>query len=282
MPTTYDLCQKDAIDALQDLGSDAVDMLLTDLAYESLEKHRERGTTTRLKVSKSSSNPWFDIFTNDRLGTLLEVSYRVLRPRRYAYFWCDDESGQLLWELGSQAGFYPWKFLTWVKTTEDSDGQRKKNLNTNRTPWRTAADQVRTGTGYHYPASTEKILVLEKRTKPYRPPSSPAARTLPPGDGRRLLGGPADLEAGQAGDVFFAPRVTGWPTEKPVSIQRVLVRQSTEPDEVVCDPFCGSGSAGEATLSIGRRAALSDLSAEAVELTRARMERVLAGEGASS
>lgn len=278
--TSYSVRVADAVDAVQDLGSEAVDLFLTDLAYESLEKHRERGTTTRLKESKSSSNHWFEVFRNGRVGTLLEVVYRALRPQRHAYLWCDDESGQLLWELAQRAGFYPWKFLTWVKTTEDTAGQRKKNASLgDKTPWEIGASQVRTGTGYHYPASTEKILFLEKRDRPYVPPRFPAPRPLPPGKGRRLLGGPADLPSGQAGDVFFYPRIKGWPTEKPVPVQRVLVQQSTAPGEVVCDPFCGSGSAGEAAVSLGRRALLSDLSKEAADLTWGRLGRL--AEGAS-
>lgn len=272
----------DAIDALQDLGPESVDLLLTDLAYESLEKHRDRGTTTRLKESKSSSNHWFDIFRNDRVGSLLEVAYRALKPQRYACLWCDDESGQLLWEYAQRAGFYPWKFLTWVKTCEDTEGQKKKNASlSGATPWEIGASQVRIGTGYHFPSSTEKILLVEKRTVPYRPPPFPMPRPLPPGKGRRLLGGPSDLASGQAGDVFFCPRVKGWPTEKPVPIQRVLVRQMTEEGEIVCDPFCGSGSAGEAALSLGRLAVMSDLSQEAVDLTADRLGRLSPGEGAS-
>ena len=41
-------------------------------AYESLEKHRAIGTTTRLKHSKSSSNDWFKIFPNARFGELFQ------------------------------------------------------------------------------------------------------------------------------------------------------------------------------------------------------------------
>ena len=39
----------DAIDWLKTLDSSSVDLVITDPPYESLEKHRKIGTTTRLK-----------------------------------------------------------------------------------------------------------------------------------------------------------------------------------------------------------------------------------------
>ena len=51
---------------LRSLHLESVDMVLTDPAYESLEKYRAIGSTTRLKHSKSSSNDWFTISPNAR------------------------------------------------------------------------------------------------------------------------------------------------------------------------------------------------------------------------
>lgn len=46
---------------------------------------------------------------------------------------------------------------------------------------------------------------------------------------------------------------TRHPTEKPVSLMKELVRLFTNPDDVVFDPFMGSGSTGVAALELGRR-----------------------------
>ena len=43
----------DAVDWLRDQPAESLDLLITDPAYESLEKHRAVGTTTRLKHSKA-------------------------------------------------------------------------------------------------------------------------------------------------------------------------------------------------------------------------------------
>lgn len=62
------------------------------------------------------------------------------------------------------------------------------------------------------------------------------------------------------GDVLTHPRVArGYPTEKPVPVLERLIRQSSEPGELVLDPFCGSGNAGRAARRLGRRALLFDV-----------------------
>ena len=43
------------------------------------------------------------------------------------------------------------------------------------------------------------------------------------------------------------------PTEKPVELLRILIETSCPPGGIVCDPFAGSGSAGEACRIVGRR-----------------------------
>jgi DNA modification methylase len=45
----YLLTRGDAVDWLRQLPDASVDLLITDPPYESLEKHRAIGTTTRLK-----------------------------------------------------------------------------------------------------------------------------------------------------------------------------------------------------------------------------------------
>ena len=55
-PPSCSLSNRDAIEWLRTLPSASVDLIVTDPPYESLEKHRAVGTTTRLKHSKASSN----------------------------------------------------------------------------------------------------------------------------------------------------------------------------------------------------------------------------------
>jgi site-specific DNA-methyltransferase (adenine-specific) len=201
------------------MPSGSVDLVVTDPPYESLEKHRAIGTTTRLKHSKASSNDWFAIFPNARFPDLFREVYRVLRKDRHFYLFCDPETAFVAKPLAEAAGFKFWKPLVW--------------------------DKKRIGMGYHYRSRYEFILFFEK--------------------GKRKL---ADLGAA---DIIECQRIyNGYPAEKPVEVNDVLISQSTQPGELVIDPFMGSGSVGVAALRLGRRFAGADVCAEAITVATQR------------
>ncbi len=112
---TFHLSQGDAVTWLRTLPSDSIDLVVTDPPYESLEKHRAIGTTTRLKHSKASSNDWFSIFPNDRFPELFAEVYRVLKRNTHFYLYCDPETMFVAKPLAEQAGFKFWKPLIWDK-----------------------------------------------------------------------------------------------------------------------------------------------------------------------
>lgn len=63
------------------------------------------------------------------------------------------------------------------------------------------------------------------------------------------------------GDVLRAPRPRGYPTEKPVTVLKRLIAQSSKRGQLVLDPFCGSGNVGKSARQLGRRAVLCDVDA---------------------
>lgn len=130
------LSKSDAVSWLSTLDTASVDLLITDPPYESLEKHRKIGTTTRLKVSKSSSNQWFEIFPNARFDDLLREIYRVLKNDAHFYLFCDQETMFVIKPIAEKLGFKFWKPIVW--------------------------DKVCIGMGYHYRARHEYILFFEK------------------------------------------------------------------------------------------------------------------------
>jgi site-specific DNA-methyltransferase (adenine-specific) len=222
----FDLSCRDAVEWLQTLPSDTVDLLITDPAYESLEKHRAIGTTTRLKHSKSSSNDWFNVFPNARFGELFAEAFRVLRRDSHFYLLCDAETMFVAKPEAERVGFRFWKPLVWDKCT--------------------------IGMGYHYRARYEFILFFEK--------------------GKRRLN-----DLGVA-DVIAVPRIhRGYPAEKPAAVSEILINQSSQPGEVVADPFMGSGSVGVAALRLGRRFLGNDLNPDAVCLSGSRLQELGAG-----
>jgi len=114
-PPKFHLAQHDAVAWLRALPSESIDLVVTDPPYESLEKHRAIGTTTRLKHSKSSSNDWFSIFPNARFPELFAEVHRVLRRNTHFYLFCDPETMFVAKPLAEAAGFKFWKPLIWDK-----------------------------------------------------------------------------------------------------------------------------------------------------------------------
>lgn len=64
----------------------------------------------------------------------------------------------------------------------------------------------------------------------------------------------------------------GYPTQKPVALLDRIIRASSNPGDVVLDPFCGCGTAIEACVSAGRKWIGIDISNLAVEVICDRME----------
>jgi site-specific DNA-methyltransferase (adenine-specific) len=63
-------------------------------------------------------------------------------------------------------------------------------------------------------------------------------------------------------NILRARRITRrYPTEKPIALLRELIAQSSQPGELILDPFAGSGSTGHAARGLGRRAVIADVDA---------------------
>jgi site-specific DNA-methyltransferase (adenine-specific) len=224
---SFNLHQQDAVDWLRSLPDASMDLIVTDPPYESLEKHRRIGTTTRLTNSKASSNAWFQIFPNDRFEDLFTECYRVLKNHRHFYLFCDAETMFVVKPIAESVGFRFWKPIVW--------------------------DKRKIGMGYHYRSRYEMILFFEK--------------------GKRKLN---DLSIA---DVIECPRIfRGYPTEKPVPVSEILIRQSTQAGELIVDPFMGSGSVGLAALTQGRSFVGNDICSEAVTISQQRLTEFLSPE----
>jgi len=250
--------QGDCLKVLPHLPAGCVDLTICDPPYESIERHRKVGTTTRLKDSKSSSNPWFKSFPNSLYPKLFAMLYDLHAANSHLYMFCDSETEHIVLSgtnpyhdttpqhyqsIPAVTSWRAWPSLTWAKT--------KKGLTWKKLAGRTASlaiaeldtteiaailveDMISTGMGYHWRRATEQILFLEK--------------------GKRKLNNLG------YGSVLAGPRAgkKDYPVQKPLCVLDRLVENSTQPGEIVLDPFAGSGSAGQAALNRGCSTILID------------------------
>jgi site-specific DNA-methyltransferase (adenine-specific) len=61
------------------------------------------------------------------------------------------------------------------------------------------------------------------------------------------------------------------PTEKPLQLMMALVRDFTDPGDLILDPYAGSGTTGVAALMLGRRVILIEKDPKYAEIARQRM-----------
>lgn len=64
----------------------------------------------------------------------------------------------------------------------------------------------------------------------------------------------------------------GYPTQKPILLLERIIEIASEPNDVVLDPFCGSGTTLVAAKLLGRNSIGMDISEDAVKLTQARLK----------
>jgi len=235
----------DCLQWLQHFASSSVHLTITDPPYESLERHRAKGTTTRLKESNASSNPWFECFPNlgyYELFTRLHIAHAA---NTHCYVFCDSETEHVilsgrnpydrkldeeLLEWAQTNGPTPpkglwtaWPPPAWVKVRQACaapDGDLLEE------------DALRIGMGYHWRRTKEQILFLEKGKRKLKHLSWP--------------------------DVLLGPKAErkDFPTAKPVAVLTRLIMNSSEESEVILDPFAGSGKVAHEALSRGRRCIL--------------------------
>lgn len=126
----FKLFREDCVEWLGSLPRDSVDLCVTDPAYESLEKYRAIGTTTRL------TNEWFPIFPNARFVEFFRELYRVMKRNTHVYVFTDVETMFVVRPVAELAGFTWWDPLVF--------------------------DKIDIGMGYHYRKRYEMICFLEK------------------------------------------------------------------------------------------------------------------------
>jgi site-specific DNA-methyltransferase (adenine-specific) len=235
------LHQGDALALLKSMPAGSVDLFVTDPAYWTLDKWRGIGTTTRLGGgSNGDSDPdrFFPTVDAPYLFECIKQFARILPKNGHAWILCDGETQVWVQAFVRGIGFkeglgaFGYAKLYPVIKRAKSGGRRA-------------------GLGYHGRGVHEYAVLLEK--------------------GRRRFT-TEDFE-----DVFepvwdgdtttrpLTPSGKPYPTAKPVALYRRLIELSSSANELVCDPFAGSGTCGAACLELGRRAVLCDTEEKAIQ-----------------
>jgi DNA modification methylase len=290
----------DAFEIMKKIPSESIDLIITDPPYWTLDKWRNVGTTTRLgghhDKTKQDASMWFPTIKPEDLSDLVQQCYRILKPSTHCYIFCDFETLKHLYYYAIEEGVFPMlksggvemlpgKPLI-IKQDYDNiievmakalqkyaeDVLENKIDFTESTYYQNAEamaelfcdeldygkqyqlltwDKMAQGMGYNYRARYEFVFLLSK------------------GENRRQLN-----DLGIA-DVFEIKRIPPTkrrvPTEKPVSLYKTFVEQSSDKGDIVLDMFAGSGTVVEACSTLERKFIAIDLNSEYCEIADRRV-----------
>ena len=71
---------------------------------------------------------------------------------------------------------------------------------------------------------------------------------------------------------LYTKERVGYPTQKPLALLERIIKASSNPGDLVLDPFCGCGTAADAAASLGRKYLGIDISGIAVRVMQQRLE----------
>lgn len=169
----------------------------------------------------------------DTLYTWIEEWERVLKPGGSVIAFCDRALVSHMWDAMKRVGLRPKQILVWCKTNPSPAGLARKNL-----------------------ISATEFMVWAVA------PGAPYVFN--------------DVDGWDRRNVITTPIIGGnervdHPTQKPIAVLSKLIQLTSNPGDLVLDPFGGSGSTGVAALQLGRRAHLIEQDLNYVRLAQARL-----------
>lgn len=125
-----------------------------------------------------------------------------------------------------------------------------------------------------YSPTTNVDQIMQKRTRDSR------NKSVYVRDGAGQIVGNGAKKGVPMSDVWEIPYLNpkakervGYPTQKPILLLQRIVELVTDEGDVVLDPFCGSGSMLVAAELLGRKSIGIDISKDATELAKKRLDR---------
>lgn len=226
------------------IPGESIDCVITDPAYWTLDRHRSMGTTTRLGGHRDEEkrSGWFDTIDHDGLVELIDESSRILKSNAHAWIMCDSQTLPFVTGYAIHGDCHDFKYFKSYPVLKRSQSGGYKQ-----------------GMGYHGRGSHEYVVLLEKGRRRFNDENWPDVFE-------------ANWSGGSETKVF-TPDGKPYPTAKPLALFERWIELSTLPDEVICDPFLGSGTTVVAAQRLGRSFVGMDKSAYAIETTFNRLRQ---------
>jgi site-specific DNA-methyltransferase (adenine-specific) len=265
----------DCLHILGDFDAESIDLIYLDPPFFTQKTHSLRTRDREREFSFQdlwSSHSEYARFIYERL----EQMKRVLSPTGSIFFHCDRSASHIVRSLLDDV-FGPdmfrseiiWYYRRWSNA-------RKGLLPAHQNIYYyTKSTEYTFNTIYKdYSASTNVDQILQRRKR------DASGKSVYETDEEGCIvpnGGKKGVPLRDVWDVpYLNPKAkerTGYPTQKPLLLLERIIQIASKEGHVVLDPFCGSGTTLVAAISLNRRAIGIDISDDALEITRKRLER---------
>ena len=222
----------DAIELLPLLPEGCVDLVIADPPYN---------------LTKSFNGERFSRRPDEEylrwLETWLPHAARVLRPGGSLYACCDWQSSAMLYLAGSRL-LTPRSRITW---------EREKGRGAKRN-WKNCSEDIWFFTkGEDYVFNAEAVKLRRKVIAPYTDEQGRPKDWSSDGSGAYRMTCASNFWSDLTVPFWSMPENTDHPTQKPEKLVAKLVLASSNPGDLVLDPFLGSGTTSVVARKLARR-----------------------------
>jgi len=265
----------DCLEILGDFNDESVDLIYLDPPFFTQKTHT-LGTRDRKREFSFedlwSSHTEYATFIYERL----EQMWRVLSCTGSLFFHCDRNASHIIRVLLDEAfgsdmfrSEIIWYYRRWSNA-------QKGLLPAHQTIYYYTKSDEYTFNIFHqdYSTSTNVDQILQRRKR-----DETGKVVYETDENGRIVpsGGKKGVPLRDVWDIpYLNPKArerTGYPTQKPLLLLERIVKIASEEGDIVLDPFCGSGTTLVAAVSLNRQAIGIDVSGDALEITRKRLEQ---------
>lgn len=241
----------DMFEAINHIPRQSVDLLFVDPPYNLTKKFNNNSFS---KMDMKEYAEWMDSW--------FKLVVPTLKPDASVYVCGDWRSSQAIYEVLSNY-VYIHNRITWER--EKGRGSLKN--------WKNASEDIWFGSlSKNYYFNVEAVKLKRKVIAPYRDAEGKPKDWDESDTGNFRLTHPSNVWTDLTVPFWSMPENTDHPTQKPEKLVAKVILASSRPNDVVLDPFLGSGTTAVVAKKLGRQFYGIELEEEYCCLAQKRLE----------
>ena len=223
-------CQ-DVFEVLPKLPDQSVDLMFADPPYNLTKSFNDRKFK---KISIDAYSEWLDSW--------LSLTLRILKPTASIYICGDWRSSTAIHRLGEKY-FIPQNRVTWER--EKGRGAKSNWKNCSEDIWFFTVSE-------NYYFNVDAVMLKRQVIAPYTDRNGDPKDWTETENGRFRVTHPSNLWTDLTVPYWSMPENTDHPTQKPEKLLAKIILASSRENDLILDPFNGSGTTTVVAKKLGR------------------------------